>query len=205
MGKWLAALGVVVIVILVLLWRELDSSSAAPAEAAKPALPTEIARAPAPKPEVKPAEPAPAAQPAPAAEPDRSKEKMDPQSDEFFREHDEVVTKKLMNQAVKCWESLPAAKREGFHRNLYMKAKYKQKIRNGVVTIEDLEVTESTLGDAALQACFVQQLRGTTWKNDRLPDWDQDDEIKLGPRTLKKYTRENVDYVGPEAPPIEAR
>jgi len=197
-GKWLAALAAVIILVLVLLWRELDTSSAAPIEAAPPA-PAQVARAPEPKPEVKAPEPAPEPAPAPPAP---ASDKMDPQSDEFFREHDEIVTKKLMMQAVKCWENLPAAKREGFHRNQSMKAKFKQKIRNGVVTIEDLEVTDSSLNDPALQACFVQQLRGTTWSNARLPDWDQEDTIKLGPRTLKKYTRENIDYVGPEAPPL---
>jgi hypothetical protein len=200
MGKWLGALGVIVLLVLVFLWRELNSSSAAPAEPAKPAA-TQVASAPTPPAAAAPAEPAAAEPEKPAAPPS---DKMDPQSDEFFREHDEVVTKKLMMQAVKCWENLPEAKRATFHRNQSMVAKFKQRIRNGVVTIYDLEVENSSINDAALEACFVQQLRGTTWSNPRLPDWDQDDQIKLGPRTLKKYTRANIDYVGPEAPPLDS-
>jgi len=199
MGKWLAALGAIVLVVLVLLWRELDSSSAAPAPPAKPEAPVQVAKAPEPKPEVK--QPEAPAQPA-AEAPDPSKEKMDPQSDEFFREHDEVVVPTMMRSAVKCWENLPAAKRQSFHRNQSLVAKFKQKIRNGVVTIEGLEIERSTISDPALEACFVQQLRSTTWSNPRLPDWDQEDQIKLGPRTLKKYTRENIEYVGAEAPPL---
>jgi hypothetical protein len=196
MGKWLAALGAILLVVLVLLWRELDSSSAAPLPPVKPEAPAQVAQAPEPKPEVKQPE-------APAAEaPDPSKEKMDPQSDEFFREHDEIVVPNMMRSAVKCWDSLPAAKRQSFHRNQSLVAKFKQKIRNGVVTIEGLEVERSTINDPALEACFVQQLRSTTWTNPRLPDWDQEDQIKLGPRTLKKYTRENIEYVGAEAPPL---
>jgi hypothetical protein len=201
MGKWLAALGAIILVVLFLLWRELDSSSAAPAPPVKPAEP--VASAPAPAAAVA-AVAAPAAAVAAPEKPAPSTEKMDPQSDEFFREHDEVVTKKLMMQAVKCWESLPDAKRATFHRNQNMVAKFKQRIRDGVVTIYDLEVESSSINDTALQACFLQQLRGTTWSNPRLPDWDQDDQIKLGPRTLKKYTRANIDYVGPEAPPLDA-
>ena len=195
MGKWLAALGVVLLVGLLLLWRELDSSSAAPAA---PAATAQVASAPAPQAAVAPAAPAPA----PAASPDPATEKMDPQSDEFFHQHDEIVIPKLMRQAVKCWENLPAAKRAEFHRNQSMTAKFKQRIRDGVVTIYDLEVEQSSISDPALEACFLQQLRSTTWTNPRLPDWDQEDQIKLGPRTLKKYTRENIEYVGPEAPPL---
>ncbi|HWO21089.1 MAG TPA: hypothetical protein VNO30_20115 [Kofleriaceae bacterium] len=193
MGKWLAALGVVILVVLVLLWREIGSSdSTAVAAPTKPAVPVAVASAAGPAPT--PAAAAPAAEP--AADP--STEKMDPQSDEFFHHHDEIVIPKMMRQAVKCWENLPKAKRAEFHRNQSMVAKFKQRIRNGVVTIYDLEVERSTIKDPALEACFVQQLRSTTWSNPRLPDWDQDDQIKLGPRTLKKYTRENIEYVGNE-------
>jgi hypothetical protein len=201
MGKWLVAIAVVIIVVLVLLWRELDSSIAAPPEPAKPAAAqTQVASAPAPKPEVKAPEAAPAAEPEAKADP--AGEKMDPQSDEFFHKHDEVVVPIMMRQAVKCWENLPPAKRTEFHRNQNMVAKFKQRIRNGVVTIHDLVVERSSISDPALQACFLQQLRSTTWTNPRLPDWDQEDTIKLGPRTLKKYTRENIEADGPEAPPL---
>ena len=134
---------------------------------------------------------------------DPAKEKMDPQSDEFFYKHDEIVVPTMMRQAVKCWENLTPAKRSEFNRTQSMVAKFKQHIRNGVVTITDLQVERSSISDPALEACFVQQLRSTTWTNPRLPDWDQEDQIKLGPRTLKKYTRENIEAVGPEAPPLQ--
>lgn len=200
MGKWLAALGVVLLVVLVLLWRELDSTSAAApvAEPARPAA-TQVASAPGPKAGVKPAAAPATVEPAPAAAP--AADKMDPQSDEFFHHHDEIVVPQMMRQAVKCWENLSSAKRAEFHRNQSLTAKFKQRIRDGVVTIYDLEVERSSISDPALEACFLQELRGTTWSNPRLPDWDQEDQIKLGPRTLKKYTRENIEYVGPEMPP----
>lgn len=201
MGKWLVALGVALIIALILLWRQMDSSSATAAAAPEPAAP--------PRPESAIAANAEAVAPAPkAAEPaakaeDKSgePEKWDPQSDDFFHNHDEIVVPKLMRSAVKCWENLPAQKRSEFHRNQSMVANFKQRIRNGVVTIYDVEVVRSSIKDAALEACFLQQIRSTSWTNKQLPDWDQDDEIKLGPRTLKKYTRENIEADGPEAPP----
>ena len=199
MRKLLAAIAVLIIIALVLLWRQLDSSSAAaPAGAATPTPATQIASAPAAKPEEKPAAAPTAAEPAAAKEP--STEKMDPQSDEFFYQHDEIVVPMMMRQAVKCWENLPPAKRAEFNRNQSLVAKFKQRIRDGVVTIHDLVVERSSINDPALEACFVQHLRDATWSNPRLPDWDQEDTIKLGPRTLKKYTRENIEADGPEQP-----
>src|SRR5262245_5051231 len=111
MKKWLVVLGVVIIVVLALLWRELESSDAAPVVTA-PAAPVQVAARP--KAEVKPAEAKPVAD-EPAKPP--ASDKMDPSSDEFFREHDEVVIPNMMRQAVKCWENLPEAKRAEFHRN----------------------------------------------------------------------------------------
>lgn len=198
MRKLLAAIAVVIIIALVLLWRELDSSSAAaPAASATPAAPAQVASAPAAKPA---AATAAAAADEPEAPKDPSTEKMDPQSDEFFYQHDEIVVPMMMRQAVKCWENLSPAKRAEFHRNQSLVAKFKQRIRNGVVTVHDLVVERSSINDPALEACFVQHLRDTTWSNPRLPDWDQEDTIKLGPRTLKKYTRENIEADGPEQP-----
>jgi hypothetical protein len=205
MGKWLAALGAVLLVVLILLWRQLDSSSAAPpappVERPKPAEPVaSVPSTPEEDPKGKPVEPAGPPPSVVMTKSAESGEKWDPQSDEFFHKHDEIVVPQLMRSAVKCWENLPAGKRAEFHRNQSMTAKFKQKIRNGVVTIYDVEVERSSINDPALEACFLTQIRGTTWTNSRLPDWDQDDQIKLGPRTLKKYTRENIEYEGPEGP-----
>lgn len=198
MKKLLAILAVVILVVLVLLWRELGASDPAP-EAAKPAPPVQVAAAPKAAPATTPK----AAVVEPPVETKPASDKMDPSSDEFFYQHDEVVIPIMMRQAVQCWEALSPTKRAEFHRNQSMVAKFKQRIRNGVVTIHDLEVERSSIGDAALEACFVQKLRGATWSNPRLPDWDQEDTIKLGPRTLKKYTRENIEADGPPQPKFD--
>ncbi len=194
MGKWLAIGGLALIVLLVLMWQQLASSDATPTPApiAKAPVAPVAAVAPTPTPV------AVAVAPEPVAAPSDKPAKLDPQSDEFFRKHDEVVVPNLMRSAVKCWEN--TANKAKFNRTQSIVLKFKQKITNGTVTIHDVTVDGSSIGDAALEACFIQQIRSTTWHDDALPDWEQEDEIKLGPRTLKKYTRENIDYVGPEAP-----
>ncbi|MDQ3369991.1 MAG: hypothetical protein M3680_31620 [Myxococcota bacterium] len=192
MKKLLAVGGLALIALLLVMWQQLGPSSATPSSAASAA---PVATVPV----VATATPVEVAAPAPAAPAEPTKpEKLDPQSDEFFYKHDEVVVPNLMRSAVKCWENVD--NKAAYNRNQSLVLKFKQKIVNGTVTIHDVQVEGSSIKDATLEACFIQQIRNTTWHDDALPDWEQDDEIKLGPRTLKKYTRANIEYVGPEAP-----
>lgn len=200
--KWLGIAALALIAILIVMWRQVDTEvSAAPEQK-----PVRVAQAPvhaAPAPLAAP-EPTPEVVEAPAepVEEEKPQEtgKYDPQSDEFFHKHDEVVIPQVMRSAVKCWEALEPAKQKLFHRNQSMVIKFKQKIVNGTVTMYDAHVERSSIKDPALETCFFNQVLATTWRDDRLPDWTQDDEVKISPRVLKKYTRANIDYVGAEAP-----
>ena len=92
MGKWLAALGAIILVVLILMWRQLDSSSAAPPPAERPKPADPVASVPS-TPDEKPAEKKPVepAGPPPSVvmtKPAEGGEKWDPQSDEFFHKHD---------------------------------------------------------------------------------------------------------------------
>ena len=193
--KWLVAGVLVLIAILFVMWREAGTTEATPTAAPSKAQPI------APPTQVAAAEPRASKLPPEASieEPPKP-EKYDVNSDEFFYKHDEIVIPQVMRSAVKCWENLDATKRLKFHRNQNIVIKFKQKIVNGVVTMHDPQVERSSIGDAALESCFIQQVLATTWKDDKLPDWEQEDVVKISPRVLKKYTRENIEYVGPEAP-----
>jgi hypothetical protein len=198
MGKWLAAGGLAIAVILVLLWLQLGSTDPAPVTRAPSApAPTKVAMAAA-----RPAAPAPAAAatapvtdeaPPPAAAP----AKLDPRSDEFFYKFDDVVPNRLTRNAAKCYEG-----RHGqLHRNQKLSLRFKTRIHGGEVSIHDVTIKESTLNDPALETCFIQEIQRASWKDDELPDWEQDDELVLRPeRGMKKFWRDNVDYVGGEAP-----
>jgi hypothetical protein len=199
MRKWLAG-AVALLVLAVVLWMQLQSPDARPVAAEHTVAPA--AAAPAVVPAAGSAQPA-VAQAAPAAAepeldvPERSA-KIDPRSDEFFTRFDEVVPRELTRNAARCYEG-----RHGqLHRNQGLKLKYKIRIAKGQVTIHDITVKESSIEDPALETCFIQEVARSSWKDDELPDWEQDDELVIRPeRGMKKYWRENVDYVGPEAPP----
>ncbi len=196
MKKWLAG-ALALLVLVILLWMQIRSPGPEPVVAEHAAAPA-AAAAPAVVPAAEKGQPA-VAQAAPEDEldlPDRPA-KIDPKSDEFFKRFDEVVPRELTRNAARCYEG-----RHGqLHRNQGLKLKYKIRIASGQVTVRDVKVAESTLNDPALETCFIQEVARSTWKDDELPDWEQDDELVLRPeRGMKKYWRENVDYVGPEAP-----
>jgi hypothetical protein len=199
-GAWLAAGGVLILVLLLLLWREM-----APTEAKKaaPVKPHETAVAMVSPSEsqpsvVKPTAVAAAATDPVAAVPDGKPAKLDPRTDEFFYRFDETIPKVVTRNAAKCYEG-----RHGtLHRNQKLSLRYKVKVVNGEVGIREVSIKESTLGDAALETCFIQQVQRSTWKDDQLPDVEIDDEVVLRPeRGMKKYWQDNIDYVGPVAPP----
>ena len=200
MGKWLAAGGVVLIALVVLLWLQMQPSdpvprahaAVVPAEVPQAAVPS-VAAAPPPKAPAAaaPAEAVPAPSPAPG--------KLDPRSDEFFYKFDEVVPQRLARNAAKCYEG----RHGSLHRNQKLSLRFKTKIVDGEVTVKDVTIKESTLGDAALETCFIQEVARSTWKDAELPDWEQDDEVVLRPeRGMKKFWRDNMDYVGAEAPKL---
>ena len=199
--KWLGIAALALIAILIVMWRQIDTDVPAPAPEAKP---VQVAQAPqqALTPITIPPSAPDVVEPpvAPAEEKKDDGGKYDPQSDEFFHKHDEIVIPQVMRSAVKCWEALEPAKQKLFHRNQSIVIKFKQKIVNGTVTMYDAKVERSAIKDPALESCFYKQVMATTWRDDRLPDWEQEDEVKISPRVLKKYTRANIEYVGAEAP-----
>ena len=193
MGKWLVAGGIVILAILVLLWLQMRPSEPPSAARSVPvAAPTQVAMVaarPVPaKPTAAVAEPAEPAAPDPG--PPVQPGKLDPRSDEFFYKFDSVVPKALTRDAAKCYEG-----RHGqLHRNQKLSLRFKTRIVKGEVSIHDVTIKESTLNDPALETCFIQSIQRASWKDDELPDWEQDDELVLRPeRGMKKYWRENLD------------
>ena len=197
MGKWLAAGGLVLLILLVFLWREMRSTEArtSPVKPAKPAVaPVAPVASQAPDKALVAAVPAVTEPVAPA---DGKPAKLDPRTDEFFYKFDELIPKVVTRNAAKCYEG----RHGSMHRNQKLSLRYKVKVVNGEVQIREVTIKESTLGDSALETCFIQQVQRSTWKDDELPDVEIEDEVVLRPeRGMKKYWQDNMDYVGAKAP-----
>jgi len=172
--KWLAALSLVVAVLLVLIWMQLGQ----PASAAVP-------------------DPRPAAAPQTVVQADESfKEavakvqaakveeaandgKIDSSSDEFQTKFDDVIPHATLASAAKCY----TGGLNRVHRNQKTKLTYRNRIKDGVVTVYDVKIVddETTIKDKALNDCFIREVAKTTWTDPELPDWDQPDELIIRP------------------------
>jgi hypothetical protein len=186
MAKWLAAATVVVLALLALLWLQIREPSAAvaaaPKQQAAPAAPAQLSTA---------NDLALAAQKVREAQAQSGK--IDPASDAFTYRFDEQVTPQLTMNAAKCY----TGGLNRVHRNQKTKLDLKLQIKNGVVTVSDVKIAETTIADKALNDCFVREVAKTTWSDEQLPDWAQDEELVIRPeRGMKKFTAENLAYEG---------
>lgn len=187
MAKWLAAATVIVLALLALLWIQIREPAAAVAPGTR-----EVAQAPAARPAM-----ATASDLAIAAEKARAAQaqggKVDPASDAFTYKFDETVPPMLTMSAAKCY----TGGLNRVHRNQKTKLGFKIAIKDGVVSVSDVKVVETTINDQALNDCFVREVAKVTWRDDELPDWAQDDELLIRPeRGMKKFTKENLEYEG---------
>lgn len=204
MGKWLAAGGVALALVLFLLWRQLDptDATAAPATQSKPpAIATEPRDALAEAKKIAAEEHAKAGVVEPVKAPPVAgkPEKIEVQSDEFFYRFQEVVPAVLSRKAAECYEGRPETQR--LHRNQKLTLEFHVKIKDGEVTISDVKPSANTIKDPALEICFTQAVARSGWHDDTLPDWEADDQLVIRPeRGLKKYMKSNMEYVGAVAP-----
>lgn len=196
MAKWLAAGGLVLLVLVIALWYQMQGTTAV--------------AAPTPKPEpVAKAEPA--AVPAPlvhaaavAAEAKKNEGKVSPASDEFFNRFTEQVPWVVTGNAMrKCYTG-------GLHRrdrDAFLTVEFIDTIKDGEVTISNVRVKKSELNDTALEACLMAEIAKSHWHDDTLPDISQPDEVTINPeRIAKKYIKDpNWETQGALAPPNTPR
>jgi hypothetical protein len=186
MSRWLAAGTVVVIALLAMLWLQIRTPAAAPVTVA-------AKRADVAAPVAQPAAAGLAAVAKQVAVAEAKPHKLDPASDAFFYKFDEQVPPALTAEAAKCYQGGI----HRVHRNAKVKLGYTIKIKDGVLSVADVKVVESTVNDKALETCFAREVAKVTWNDDELPDWAQNDELVIRPeRGMKKFTAANNAYEG---------
>ncbi len=194
MPKALIAGAVVLLIAVIVLWKQLGS-----ADEHVPAPPQVAAVEPPPPPTIEHVErkvETPIADvkanPAPV-------EKMVIGSDRFFKEWMEMVTPKLSSAAIKCVERSPKDKE--LQRWQQAKLSYDIEVKNGVVTVANVKLDESNINDSGIEACFVNEVLHVTWTNEALPDLQEHRSITFSPgRGMKKYRQDNKNYVGAASP-----
>jgi hypothetical protein len=187
MGKWLAVGSIALAALLVLLWLQIrtpaDAATAEPTHAAPVA-----------------AQPAPAAAPAgltkavgTIAQAETQSKKFATDSDEFFYAFQDIITQVASKNAMTCYTG-------GIHslqRHEKVKFKVKDVIKNGEVTMTNVEIAEHTFDDPAMIACMKNEIEKTHWHDDRLPDYEEDDIVLIRPGSLvNKFGKEALSYEG---------
>jgi len=126
---------------------------------------------------------------------DGKPKKLDPQSDAFFFQFDEMVPKKLTMAAAECYENVGLNRK---HRNQRLKVAFNNVIKDGKVYVQGMKMLEdSNLNDPVMEKCMMDKMAGVVWENDALPDGTWEDQLTISPeRGMKKYTKENMAYEG---------
>jgi hypothetical protein len=183
MKRWVVLGALIAAGLVFFMMRQLGSTSSV-ATAAKPA--AEYAKAVLPPPPVFP-DPAAVREEEPEPEPPKPGEpvkKLDPKSTEFFQRFDEMIAPHLTREAAACYNG-------GKQRDQKIKFGFTAKIRDGRVTIREVKVLTDTLDDKALANCMLEKVSNyAKWQDDAFPDWEQEDEVLIRIRALKKYKQE---------------
>lgn len=208
MGKWIAAAAAVLLVVLFLLWRQLDEPAAVAVAEQRS---TKVAMVKtAPSVERAMAESAAKEKAAEEARAAGKTEVMDAGSDLFTQHFIDPIPKRLWKEASVCYEGKLGSR----HRNSKIKYTFNVVVKSGKVSVQDFKIATgedgkpvNTINDPAIESCFHQHLANYSWDGNAdmpegytIPDYVWPDELVIRPERSKKYYKDNVEYVGDEVP-----
>jgi hypothetical protein len=125
-----------------------------------------------------------------AAEPreeERAVPKLDVDSKEFFDKVDSELPQHLYAEAARrCW-------RFGLDRNQKIKLTYRLHVENGKVSVKKLAIAETTIEERAIESCLMDAVASATWRDDAMPDYDDEDELLIRLGGLKKHLGDDQD------------
>jgi hypothetical protein len=113
-------------------------------------------------------------------------DKLDPDSKEFFHHVDDVLPSHLYQEAVRnCY-------RPGLDRNARISINYTLRAKNGQLEVTDLKVLDSKI-DPSLAQCIVTAVKSARWKDERMPDWEDEDDLYIQVGGMKKFLADDVE------------
>jgi hypothetical protein len=113
-------------------------------------------------------------------------QKLEPGSAEFSHHVDDVLPSRLYEQAVSsCY-------RPGLDRNERITLHYRLRARGGRIDVADLRVGDSKMR-AELADCIVSAVRAAAWSDERMPDWEDADELYVQVSGMKKYLGDDAE------------
>jgi hypothetical protein len=111
----------------------------------------------------------------------RPANKLDPKSARYAKRMDDQIPIKLYNEAAQCYKGgLPPDERLDLHSRIH--------VRNSVVKLSDIENEETTtLTDTTLERCIRGRLTRLSWRDEQLPDLDEEGDLYMRARGWQAY------------------
>jgi hypothetical protein len=137
------------------------------------------------------AQPAPRPAPPAAASPFGNKLGL---KDEALRERlDEAIPARLYAEAARCYQGDGSIR----DRDERLDLTYHIQVQDGEVTFNRLRVVDDTLTDRALERCIRERITAAHWRDEDLPDLDEDDDLFLKVGMFRKYLAKADDAAPP--------
>jgi hypothetical protein len=154
--------------------RELAPAAALPAsETTAAAVPVNV---PATRLEV----PAPTATEIAATAPSLAEKKLSLKDDALRARLDENIPSRLYAEAARCYKG-------GGHPDERIDVSYRISVADGAVSFSNLSVTNSTLSDRALERCIKDRILSAKWRDEELPDLDEEDDLFMRVYNFQKF------------------
>lgn len=116
-----------------------------------------------------------------APEPEAPPSARDPSREELERQLDEVIPARLYGLAAACTRGLDAP------RDAKVKIAFRVSVRRGELEVLDASIAASTLDDPSAVECMRRAVLTARWPAPNLPDWEDEDELVVRVRGLKKH------------------
>jgi hypothetical protein len=112
----------------------------------------------------------------PSAAPD----KLDLKSDELRNRLEEQIPRRLYAESARCYHG-------GLDKDQRLDLTYHLHVAGGAVSIGDVRTVEDTLADTALERCILERIQSVKWRDDALPDLDEDDDLYMRVGGFQSY------------------
>ena len=118
--------------------------------------------------------------------------KLNPQSDAYKNRMDDQIPTHLYARAAQCYKG-------GLQRDQRLDLTYKIRVSSGAVSVGSVRVSESTLGDAQLERCIIGKVDGARWRDEQLPDLEEDGDLYMRVAGFRQYLANADDDDSPSA------
>ena len=122
----------------------------------------------------------PSAAPRPAAGDDQPPERLTLKDDALRERLDEQIPGRLYAEAAHCYKG-------GLKSDQRLDMTYRLHVEDGHASVTNLEVTDNTINNRALESCIKERILAARWADAQLPDVDEEGDLFMRVGGFRKY------------------